>query len=128
MSWTARFVTCVFLASLVGCVSGPDYAGGPTSEQPHGIVDPDRDISIWRVDGFDTLSRNSAILLEPGLRRVKIRIEFPIDSEAAQPFEYRELNLRVEANHLYELSRKEIESEYDLGPPYEVEIRDYVMR
>ena len=108
--------TCLaaVLAALLGCAGGPDYEGGPTSEQPHGIVDAERDVTIWRV--------------APGLRRIKVRIEFPIDNESAVPYEKREISLKVEPGHLYELARKEVDTEIDLGPPYELEIRDYAPR
>lgn len=121
--------TCLaaVLAALLGCAGGPDYEGGPTSEQPHGIVDAERDVTIWRVDGFDTYTRNS-VRVAPGLRRIKVRIEFPIDNESAVPYEKREISLKVEPGHLYELARKEVDTEIDLGPPYELEIRDYAPR
>lgn len=127
MTRTQRLLLGLLLLLPLGC-AGPDYAGGPSRDQPHGYVSPGSDVSLWRVDGFDTFSRNSEIKVAPGLHQLKIRIEFPIDNESAHPYEYRDISLRVENKHVYILRRKELEGEIDLGPPYELEISEQVIQ
>ena len=128
MNAELRALLLLLLLSPVGCVFGPSYAGGPTSEDPHGIVDPEEAVSILFVDGLKT-PRSSSIYVEPGLRQIRVRIEFPMTREDAKPFEIRDIELRVQANHLYEISRKDPpEDIIELGPPYELLIREFELR
>jgi hypothetical protein len=119
MSAPARLAALLLACLLpLGC-GGPSYAGGPTDEQPHGVVIPGLDVTIWRVDGRDTDTRTGSLLLEPGRRRLKVRIDFPIDDESPIPFEYRDLDLDVEAGHVYRIDRAEGEL-----PPYELNVSE----
>lgn len=105
------------LALCSGC-GGPAYAGGPSADEPHGLVIPGDDVTLWRVDGHDVVSRSSAIEVAPGQRTIKARLEFPIDDESAKPFEYYDVPLYVEAGHRYLLQRQGD----DALPPYQIEV------
>ncbi|MBX3472399.1 MAG: hypothetical protein KF878_36570 [Planctomycetes bacterium] len=107
------------LATLSGCVGGPSYAGGPTEEEPHGLVIPGDDVFIWAVDGRDVSSRRNKTYVEPGHRRLKIRFNYPIDNESANPYEFKDLDLNVEDGRAYLIERK---GEGQFGP-YELEVR-----
>ena len=101
-----------------GC-GGPSYAGGPDAEQPHAVVVPGTDVTIWRVDGFDTDTRTGSLRVAPGRRRLKVRIDFPIDDESPVPFEHRDLELEVVAGRTYVIDRAEGEI-----PPYELKVSE----
>lgn len=116
-AWLASLVLLTLFGS--GCASGPDYAGGPSSEDPHGVVSPGDGITIWAVDGYATASRAFSVMVAPGRRKLKVRLEHPIESEAWAPFEYKTLTFEVEQGVTYYLSRKE--SEF---PPYEIEVKE----
>ncbi len=105
---------------LTGCVGGPSYAGGPTTEEPHGVVDPGYDVSLWRVDGHDTVSRGGETYLAPGRRRLLVRIQHDIESDDWAPKEMRIVPIDVEENTLYTIDRKPGEF-----PPWEIDIRKY---
>ena len=106
------------LLALAGCSSGPDYAGGPSSEDPYGVVDPGRDVNLWRVDGHDVASRSGPTKLAPGRRVLKLRIEADIASDDQFPKELRDVTLYVEQGMLYTIDRKP--GQY---PPWELDIR-----
>jgi hypothetical protein len=93
--------------ALSGCVGGPSYAGGPTEEDPHGLLLPGDDVSFWRVDGFDVVeSRTSPIYVAPGRRKIKARFDTPIDTdESKETFEYRDLEVDVAAGERYLVER-----------------------
>ena len=82
-------------------------------------MSPGEDITLWAVDGYATASRAFAIRVAPGHRKVKVRIEHPIESQSWKPFEYKTLTLNVEPGVTYTLSRKEADM-----PPYEVEVHE----
>ncbi len=107
-------------AGLAGC-AGPSYAGGPTGDDPHGVVIPGRDVTLWEVDGRDVPSRSGRARVAPGRRRLKVRLEFPLASDAWQPFEYREVELLVVEGHQYLLERTGEEGPFG---PYELGIRE----
>lgn len=89
-----------------GCVGGPSYAGGPTEEEPHGLLIPGEDVSLWRVDGFDISSRHSPAYVAPGRRKLRARFETPIDTdESKESFEYRDLEVDVAAGERYLVER-----------------------
>jgi hypothetical protein len=93
--------------AMCGCVGGPSYAGGPTEEEPHGLLIPGEDVSFWRVDGFDVVeSRKSPIYVAPGRRKVHARFETPIDAdESKESFEYRDLEVDVVDGERYLVER-----------------------
>lgn len=108
------------LALILGGCGGPSYSGGPSDEQPHGWVIPGPDVTVWRIDGKDTYSRGGTQLVEPGRRKLRVRIEFPIEDEGSgPPHEYKNIELDVKAGHSYFLERKE--SEF---PPYELKVTE----
>lgn len=112
-------IVLLALVVLAGCVGGPSYAGGPTEEEPHALVIPGEDVTIWRVDDWDVPSRSSTAYVAPGRRRLRVRYEFPIDSESSKPYEYEDLNLTLEAGRVYLIERT---GEGQFGP-YGVEVR-----
>lgn len=116
----AWFVGLLALAGcLSGCVGGPSYAGGPTEADPHGLLVPGEDVSLWRIDGWDVESRGSAAYVTPGRRHLRVRFETPIESEGKDSFEFRELDLDVEAGGEYRLERT---GEAPFGP-YDLKVR-----
>lgn len=104
---------------LAGCAGGPSYAGGPTEEDPHGVVIPGEDVFIYRVDGHDVDSRSSPTYVEPGRRRIRVRFQYDIDSESATPQEYKELELTVEPGDVFLIERT---GEGQWGP-FDVEVK-----
>lgn len=114
----ARLLLALALLALTGCGS-PSYAGGPTDEDPHGLVIPGDDVTIWRVDGLDVPARSATARVAPGRRRIKVRYEYPIESDAAEPFEYEDVELTIEAGRVYLIERT---GEGPFGP-YGVEVR-----
>lgn len=115
-----RLLAASFLLFATGCVGGPSYAGGPTTEQPHAIVDPATDITLWRVDGHDVETRSGKTYVTPGHHKLSLRIEHPIDSDSWEPHEEVVLPLNAEAGRWYVLERKA-----GVRPPYEVRIRKF---
>lgn len=107
------------LLTLAGCVGGPSYAGGPTEEEPHALVIPGDDVTIWRIDDRDVPSRSSKAYVAPGRHRLRVRYNFPIDNESATPYDWEDLNLTFEAGRVYLIER---EGEGQFGP-YGVTVR-----
>ncbi|HZU95144.1 MAG TPA: hypothetical protein VFF73_00440, partial [Planctomycetota bacterium] len=54
------------LLALVGCSSVPSYEGGPDSDQPHGIVQPEANVKLWKVDGKNALNKDTETYVSPG--------------------------------------------------------------
>lgn|SRR5690606_36851871 len=105
---------------LLGGCGGPSYGGGPSDEMPHGRVVPGPDVTVWRIDGKDTYSRSGTQLVEPGRRKLRVRVEYPIDDEGSgPPYEYKDLDLKVEAGRTYYLERGEGEF-----APYELKVTE----
>lgn len=102
---TLRLVLLATLTLFAGCVGGPSYAGGPTEEEPHAIVIPGPDVTIWRIDGYDVPSRSSTAYVAPGRRKLTVRYEFDIESEAVPAHETKDLDLNVEAGQTYLIER-----------------------
>lgn len=107
--------------SLAGCAAGPSYAGGPVEDEPHAVVIPGPYVTIWRVDGADVPGRSSELLIAPGRHRLKVRFEYPIDSEAQTPHEMKELEASFEAHRTYDIVRTGDEGEFG---PWSVELRE----
>lgn len=118
VSTRIRGLVALVVALAAGCVSGPYYRGGPTSEQPHAVISPGDGVTIWRVDGAPTTTRSFSLLVAPGLRALGIRIDHPIESEAAKPYDKATLRLDVVDGGVYLLERAPGED-----PPYSVRVR-----
>lgn len=118
-----RLLPPLLLLLLAGCVAAPDYAGGPTSEEPYGVIDPGTDITLWQVDEHDVQTRSGPIRVAPGRRMVKLRIEADIADETPTPWEYRTVPLAIEEDMLYTIDRRP--GEY---PPWELDIRQRSLR
>jgi hypothetical protein len=107
------------LLALGGCVGGPSYSSGPTEDDPHATVVPGDDVSVWRVDGWDTYSRTGEVYLEPGHRRLHVRFQYPIESEAQVPWEWKDVDVECKDGDRF-LLRRTGEGEHG---PYGVELR-----
>lgn len=116
---TLRLLLLATLTLLAGCVGGPSYAGGPTEEEPHAVVIPGPDVTIWQIDGYDVPSRGSTAYVAPGRRKLKVRFEYSIDSESAVPYEYKVLDLTIEDGQTYLIERT---GEGQFGP-FDVQVR-----
>ncbi len=115
-SGLARLLLVLLLGVLTGCAS-QHYAGGPTSDEPHAILDAEEDVTVWAVDGYETTTRDQ-VRVAPGSHIVRVRLEYPMEgvhSESPTPREYQQLDLDLKAGHRYTFLRKETEF-----PPYEV--------
>jgi hypothetical protein len=108
------------VATLAGCAGSASYAGGPTPEEEHGIVDPGWDVTLWTVDDEDTTTRHGKTYVEPGRRKLRIRIEHPIESDDWAPYEFRNIIIDVAAKTLYAIDRQKGEF-----PPYDVDINEF---
>lgn len=106
------------LLALGGCVAGPSYTSGPAEDEPHATVIPGDDTSVWRVDGWDTYARREEVYLQPGRRKLHVRFEYPIESEAQVPYEWKDLEVDAKDGERYLLQRT---GEGEHGP-YGVEL------
>ena len=106
-------------ALLLSACAGPDYAGGPVGDEPYGVISPGSEVTVWQVDGYATEDRNFDVRVAPGLRTLRVRIEHPIESDSAKPYEYRQMTLSVEEGVHYLLDRRP--GPY---PPYEIVVRE----
>jgi hypothetical protein len=113
----------LLLVVLAGCVSGPSYAGGPTTDQPYAIVNPNSPhIYTWKVDGRTVDTRTGEIYVAPGRREILIRVSHPIDSDERtyEPYDWKTIPLHAKAGMVYLLDRKPGDF-----APYEVDIRQF---
>ena len=117
MRLLAALVAC--LALLTGCVGGPSYAGGPTEEDPHGVIIPGEDVFVFFVDGYAVESKSSTVYVGPGRHRVRVRLQYHIDSESGAPQEMKDIDLHVEDGDVFLLSRT---GEGQFGP-FDVEVK-----
>ncbi len=117
-----NYTPVLLLALLAGCVSGPSYAGGPTTDQPHAIVDPGVGVHMWKVDGHGVDTRTGEIYLEPGRREILVRVWHPVESDERPelPYDMKTIPIHAEAGTVYTLDR--LRGEY---APYKVDIRQY---
>jgi hypothetical protein len=104
---------------LGGCTAGPSYSGGPTEDDPHATLLSDDDMSVWRVDGWDTYTRTGEIYLEPGRRKLHVRMQYPVESEAQVPWEMKDLDVVAHDGEVL-LLRRTGEGEHG---PYGVDLR-----
>lgn len=106
---------------LSGC-QGVYYGGPDDSDLPHALVRPGVDVTIWAVDGQPTTRHSFEVLVEPGRRRVSVRIEHPVESESATPFERKDVLIDCKDGVAYHLERKI--GPDTLGSSYEVSISE----
>lgn len=115
---TAILLGC--LLALCGCGGGPSYAGGPTEEEPHALIVTGEDVSVWKIDGWDTYTRQGALYVEPGTRSLWLRVANPIEFEGEAHRWENAYKVRVEAGRAYTIYRGE--SDF---PPWPVVFEDY---
>lgn len=106
---------------LSGC-QGVYYGGPEDSDEPHAVVRPGVDLTIWAVDGQPTTRHSFEVLVAPGRRRIGVRIEHPVESESATPFERKDVLIDCKDGVTYHLERKV--GRESVGPPYEVSISE----
>lgn len=97
------------LLALVLCLAGctGTYHGGPLdSDEPHGLLRPGEDVTIWAVDGMPTSTRSFKVMVAPGRRQLRLRVEHSIESESPEPHSTRTYTLQVEDGVAYHLERR----------------------
>ena len=117
-----NYTPLLLLAVLAGCVSGPSYRGGPTTDQPHAIVDAGEGVNTWKVDGQTVDTRTGEVYLKPGARKILVRVWHPVESDERKhlPYDMKTIPIHAEAGTVYTLDR--LRGDY---APYEVRIRQY---
>ena len=96
------------------------HEGGPTAEEPHGIINPGDDVYILGVDGKRTSTRNFSVRVHPGERILRLRVQYPIANDSNKPQEKVDKTLNVEDGVEYRIDRIG-ESEF---PPYELKVTE----
>jgi hypothetical protein len=114
---TAPLLVATALA-IAGCSSVPSYEGGPTLDDPYGIIQPEDNVKLWTIDGKPAFNRDQPTYVSPGSHKLVFRINYPIDDESQFPQEYIDQPLTVEEGLRY---RFMIHGEFERGPPYELE-------
>lgn len=116
----ARLGSLAVLAALAlaGCTTVPSYPGGPTLDDPYGIVQGVENVKLWTVDGKSVVDHEGPSYVAPGNHKLVLRIEYPIDDESQFPQEYSDQTITVEAGLRY---RFLVKGEYEKGPPYELD-------
>jgi hypothetical protein len=97
----------------------PSYEGGPSSGDPYAIIQPEADVKMWKVDGKPAFNKDGETYAAVGNHTFTFRVDYPMDSEEAHPFEYIDLPLSVVEGHRYRVG---IKGEYEKGPPYALEV------
>jgi len=97
----------------------PSYEGGPEKGEPYGIVQPEADIKLWKVDGKSAFNKDSETYAAPGNHTFNFRIDYPMDSDEQRPFEYVDIVITVTEGHRYRVA---IKGEFEKGPPYSLEV------
>ena len=117
-----HYTSLLLLVLLAGCVGGPSYSGGPTTDQPHAIVDPGVGVHTWKVDGRNVDTRTGEIYVAPGLRKVLVRVWHPVESDERphEPYDMKTIPIHAEAGTVYTLDR--LRGEF---APFKVDIRQY---
>ena len=105
MRWATGIVFGVLI--LAGCGGPPSYAGGPTEGQPYSLIVTGADVSVWKVDGWDTYTRTGESYVEPGARSLWLRVQNPIEHEGEPHRWVKAYKVRVEEGRAYLLYRGE---------------------
>src|SRR5581483_7517631 len=108
------------LLAVAGCSSVPSYEGGPTTDDPYGIVQPEGEVKLWAVDGKPAYNKDTQTYVSPGDHTFKFRIDYPMSSDEQHPFEYQTMSIQVVEGHRYRVA---IQGEYEKGRPYSLEVR-----
>ncbi|MEZ0227615.1 MAG: hypothetical protein ACAI25_03265 [Planctomycetota bacterium] len=115
----AKGLAAVLLLAVFGCSSVPSYEGGPESDQPYGIVQPEGDLKLWAVDGKPAYNKDSQTYAAPGNHTFRFRVDYPMSNEEQHPYEYIDFPLSVTEGHRYRVA---IRGEYEKGPPYALDV------
>lgn len=111
------------LASLllvaIGCSSAPSYEGGPTKDEPYGIVQPEGELKMWAIDNKPAFNKDTETYASPGNHTFRFRIDYPMNSEEQHPFEYQDMAITVVEGHRYRVG---IRGDFEKGPPYTLEV------
>ena len=114
----SSLLSLVVLFAL-GCSSVPSYDGGPSTDQPYGIVQPEDNVKTWTVDGKPAYNKDTPTYAAPGNHTFRFRVDYPMSSEEQHPFEYIDMSLTIVEGHRYRIG---IRGEYEKGPPYTIDV------
>jgi hypothetical protein len=119
------------LVVMTSCSAAPSYTGGPTLDEPYGVVTPIDRVSLWKIDGKNTRSRNGESYLSPGAHTLKCRVEYTVEYEGEGNFEWKDVPIEVKDGTQYFLVAKPEgavgERTLDL-PPYMVVVEERTRR
>ncbi|HBP16970.1 MAG TPA: hypothetical protein DEA08_04125 [Planctomycetes bacterium] len=94
------------LLLLSGCTG--TYAGGPLDDdEPHAIVRPGVDVTIWAVDGQPTSTHSFSVMVAPGRRVLTLRVEHSMEDETPKPHSRQRYVLQTEDGVAYHLERRD---------------------
>ena len=111
------------LLTLCGGCTGVYYGGPDDSDLPHALIRPGVDITIWKVDGQPTTRHSFEVMVAPGRRKIQLRVEHPMASDAATPFDKTVVIVDCKDGMVYHLERKPGDRD-----PYEVDISEAPFR
>lgn len=105
---------------LAACSTVPSYKGGPLEDEPHAIVTPGERVSLWTIDGKNAWNHLGETYLSPGAHALKVRVEYTVEYEGEDHFEWSDVSLVAEEGYRYVLVAKpDGGGRLDL-PPYKV--------
>ena len=96
----------------------PSYEGGPDGP-PYGIVQPEANVKMWKIDGKNAFNKDSETYAAVGNHTFTFRIDHPMESDEKKPFDYVDLHLNVVEGHRYRVA---IKGEFERPAPYEWEL------
>ncbi|MGE0712416.1 MAG: hypothetical protein AB7N76_32855 [Planctomycetota bacterium] len=100
------FLLWPLLLLLAGCTG--TYHGGPLDDdEPHALIRPGVDVTIWAVDGMPTSSRSFPVMVAPGRRTLSLRVEHSMEDETPKPHSKQHYVLECEDGVTYHLERRE---------------------
>ncbi|MBL4843896.1 MAG: hypothetical protein JKY65_00100 [Planctomycetes bacterium] len=111
------------LLTLCGGCTGVYYGGPDDSDQPHALIRPGVDVTIWKVDGQPTTRHSFEVMVAPGRRKILIRVEHPMESESPIPHDRTNVIIDCKDGMTYHLERRPGE-----GAPYEVDVSEAPFR
>jgi hypothetical protein len=96
----------------------PSYEGGPDG-RPYGIVQPEADVKMWKIDGKTAFNKDGETYAAVGNHTFTFRIDHPMESDEQKPYMYVDLHIPVAEGHRYRVG---IKGDFDRPPPYDYEL------